>query len=109
MQISRAFLAFVNVIPRLTFIGLYKKLEDMYYCLHMMSSAKVVTYGDTNSLLALKFLILKNTDTQKSWDTNSQLDDITSNKISSLTQSVGIFHFHTAIENFVDLKLLLIL
>ena len=109
MQIIRASLAFVNVILRLTFIGLYKKLIYMHYYLGMMSSASVVIiYDDTNSLLALNFLILKNADTQKTRVTNSQMDDITNNRILSLTQSVGLSHFYTAIVKFVDLKLLLI-
>lgn len=55
-QIIRASLAFMNVILRLTFIGLHKKLEYMHYYLGMMSSARVVIiYDDTNSLLALNF------------------------------------------------------
>ncbi|KAK7809198.1 hypothetical protein U0070_025607, partial [Myodes glareolus] len=95
-------LAFVSMIPANT--HLYMSRAKVYNNQIMTSSTNVVIiYGDTDSTLAVCFIMWKFQGIQKLWITTSQWDVITSKRDFTLDSFHGTFafaHHHAEISGF---------
>ncbi|KAH0500991.1 Vomeronasal type-2 receptor 116 [Microtus ochrogaster] len=101
MEPKRVCLAFVIMIPGNT--HLYISRAEVYNNQIMTSSTNVIIYGDTDSTLAVCFIMWKLQGIQKLWFTTSQWHVITSKRdftLDSFHGTLTFVHHHAEISGF---------